>query len=42
MPTMLEVLIEEIENDFVSSPLPKIDHYKDKLSKLQWGRFCFI
>lgn len=42
MPTMLEVSIEEIENDFVSSPLPKIDYYKNKLSKLKNEEFIYL
>ncbi|MDD2674123.1 MAG: hypothetical protein PHF81_04525 [Flavobacterium sp.] len=42
MPTMLEVSIDEIENDFVSSPLPKIDYYKNKLSKLKNEEFIYL
>lgn len=42
MPTMLEVSIEEIENDFVSSPLPKIGYYKNKLSKLKDEEFIYL
>jgi hypothetical protein len=42
MPTMLDVSIDEIENDFVSSPLPKIDYYKNKLSKLKNEKFIYL
>lgn len=42
MPTMLEVSIEEIESGFISSPLPKIDYYKNKLSKLKNEDFVYL
>lgn len=42
IPTMLEVSIEEIENDFISSPFPKIDYYKNKLSKLKNEDFIYL
>ena len=42
IPTMLDVSIDEIENNFVSSPLPKIDYYKSKLSKLKNEEFIYL
>lgn len=42
MPPLLEVSIEEIENNFISSPLPKIDYYKNKLSKLKNEEFIYL
>lgn len=42
IPTMLDVAIDEIETDFDKSPLPKIDYYKNKLSKLKLENFTYL
>ncbi|OYU84470.1 MAG: hypothetical protein CFE24_06135 [Flavobacterium sp. BFFFF2] len=42
IPTLLEVSIEEIENEFKTSPLQKIDYYKNRLQKLKAANFMYL
>lgn len=42
VPMMLDVSIDEIKTDFISSPLPIIDYYKNKLTKLKSEDFIYL